>query len=75
MGPDTLLGLEGHTFLADGSIIHGGWGILGGRCVDVVGITVSGPVSSLEARLKDCVRGRDASEKTSLACKHFDDCR
>lgn len=75
MGPDTLLGLDSHTFLADGSIVHGSWGVLSGRRVDVVGITVSGPVSSLEARLKDCVRGRDASEKTRLACKHFDDCR
>lgn len=75
MGTDTILGLEGHTSLADGSVVHGRWGILNGRRVDAVGITIIGPVSSLEARLQDCVRGRDASEKTRLACKHFDDFR
>lgn len=43
--------------------------------MDAVGITIRRSVSSLEARTQDCVRGRDASEKTRLACKHFDDFR
>lgn len=74
MGLDMFFGFDSYIFFVDGSIVYGSWGVLSGRCVDVVGIMVSGFVFFLEVWLKDCVWGRDVFEKMRLVCKYFDDC-